>query len=123
MEATKIRLISMQSLRREVPISSDMKSASINKLAFYIQMLKARYGVGEYFIEMKINLKSGTKVFPASVKKEGEELFLTFSGVGISTFPASTLRWISLKSRIKAARAACKMRMQKASGIKILSKP
>ena len=33
-----------------------MKSASINKLAFYIQMLKARYGAGEYFIEMKINL-------------------------------------------------------------------
>ena len=57
-----------------------MKSASINKLSFYIQMLKARYGEGEYFIEMKINLKSGTKVFPASVKKEGEELFLTFSG-------------------------------------------
>lgn len=57
-----------------------MKSASVNKLAFYMQMLKARYGEGEYFIEMKISLKSGTKTFPASVTKEDGELFLTFSG-------------------------------------------
>ncbi len=57
-----------------------MKSASLNKLSFYSQMLKARYGEGEYFIEIEISLKSGTKVFPASVKKENSELILTFSG-------------------------------------------
>ena len=43
-------------------------------------MLKARYGEGEYFIEMNISFKSGTKSFPASVKKEGDGLVLTFSG-------------------------------------------
>ncbi len=57
-----------------------MKSNSINKLGFYLTMLKSRYGNGEYFIEMKINFKSGTKSFPATVKKDGEELVLTFSG-------------------------------------------
>lgn len=57
-----------------------MKAATVNKIKFYAQMLKARYGKGEYFIEIKMSLKSGTKTFPASVKKEGEELFLTFSG-------------------------------------------
>lgn len=57
-----------------------MKSGTINKLSFYMQMLKARYGGGEYFIEMKISFKSGTKMFPASVKKEEGELVLTFSG-------------------------------------------
>ena len=57
-----------------------MKSNSINKLGFYLTMLSSRYGNGEYFIEMKINFKSGTKSFPATVKKDGEELALTFSG-------------------------------------------
>lgn len=57
-----------------------MKSNSINKLGFYLTMLKSRYGNGEYFIEMKINFKSGTKSFPATVKKDGEELILTFLG-------------------------------------------
>jgi len=57
-----------------------MKSASVNKLEFYTQMLAARYGSGEYFIEMNISFKSGTKSFPATVKKVGEELVLTFSG-------------------------------------------
>lgn len=57
-----------------------MKSASVNKLEFYTQMLAARYGGGEYFIEMSISFKSGTKSFPATVKKVGEELVLTFSG-------------------------------------------
>lgn len=57
-----------------------MKSSAINKLAFYMQMLKARYGSGEYFIEMKISFKSGTKTFPASVKNEAGELILIFGG-------------------------------------------
>ena len=57
-----------------------MKSNSINKLSFYLQMLRARYGDGEYFIEMNISFKSGTKQFPASVKKDGEKLVLSFSG-------------------------------------------
>lgn len=57
-----------------------MKSSTINKLEFYTSMLSARYGSGEYFIEMKINFKSGTKTFPAAVKKEGDELILSFSG-------------------------------------------
>ena len=57
-----------------------MKSNSISKLSFYLQMLKARYGNGEYFIEMNISFKSGTKQFPASVKKDGEKLVLSFSG-------------------------------------------
>lgn len=57
-----------------------MKSNSINKLGFYLTMLKSRYGNGEYFIEMKINFKSGTKSFPATVKKDGEELVLTCLG-------------------------------------------
>lgn len=43
-------------------------------------MLKARFGDGEYFTEMKISFISGTKIFPASVKKEGDGLFLSFSG-------------------------------------------
>lgn len=57
-----------------------MKSSAINKLAFYIEMLKARYADGEYFIEMKISFKSGTKMFPASVKNEEGELVFTFGG-------------------------------------------
>lgn len=57
-----------------------MKTNSINKLGFYLTMLKSRYGNGEYFIDMKINFKSGTKSFPATVKKDGEELVLTFLG-------------------------------------------
>lgn len=57
-----------------------MKSSAINKLTFYIEMLKARYGSGEYFIEMKISFKSGTKTFPASVKNEEGELILIFGG-------------------------------------------
>lgn len=57
-----------------------MKTNSINKLSFYLQMLRARYGEGEYFIEMNISFKSGTKQFPASVKKDGDKLILTFSG-------------------------------------------
>ena len=58
-----------------------MKSSAINKLTFYIEMLKARYGSGEYFIEMKISFKSGTKTFPASVKNEEGELILIFGGL------------------------------------------
>ena len=57
-----------------------MKSSSVNKLAFYIEMLKARYGSGEYFIEIKISFKSGTKTFPAKVKKEEGKLIFTFGG-------------------------------------------
>ena len=57
-----------------------MKSASLNKLSFYIEMLKARYGEGEYFIEINISFKSGTKVFPASVKKNDDGLVFSFSG-------------------------------------------
>lgn len=57
-----------------------MKSNSISKLGFYLQMLKSRYGSGEYFIEMQISFKSGTKSFPASVKKDGDALILAFSG-------------------------------------------
>ena len=57
-----------------------MKAATINKLAFYTSMLNARYGSGEYFLEMKISFKSGTKTFPATVKKEEEALMMTFSG-------------------------------------------
>ena len=57
-----------------------MKSSTINKLEFYTSMLNARYGNGEYFIEMNISFKSGTKAFPASVKKVGDELVLSFSG-------------------------------------------
>ena len=45
-----------------------------------MEMLKARYGNGEYFIEMNISFKSGTKSFPASVKKSDDGLVLTFSG-------------------------------------------
>ena len=57
-----------------------MKSNSINKLSFYLQMLKARFGSGEYFIEMNISFTSGTKQFPAYVKKDGEKLVLSFLG-------------------------------------------
>ncbi len=57
-----------------------MKSASLNKLSFYIEMLKARYGEGEYFIEMNISFKSGTKLFPASVKRGDDGLVFAFSG-------------------------------------------
>ena len=58
----------------------NMKSNSISKLSFYLEMLKARYGDGEYFKEINISFKSGTKAFPANVKKDGDELVLTFSG-------------------------------------------
>ncbi len=57
-----------------------MKSASLNKLSFYLQMLKARYGEGEYFVEINISFKSGTKIFPASVKKEDDGLVFSYSG-------------------------------------------
>ncbi len=57
-----------------------MKSASLNKLSFYIEMLKARYGEGEYFIEINISFKSGTKIFPASVKKGDNGLVFSYSG-------------------------------------------
>ena len=57
-----------------------MNSNSINKISFYLEMLKARYGNGEYFIEAEINFKSGTKLFPASVKKENGMLQLLFGG-------------------------------------------
>ena len=46
-----------------------MKSGSINKIAFYLEMLKARYGNGEYFKEIEIKFKSGVKMITASVKK------------------------------------------------------
>ena len=57
-----------------------MKSNSINKISFYLQMLKARFADGEYFIRMDISFKSGIKAFPASVEKENGELILSFSG-------------------------------------------
>ena len=56
-----------------------MKSASINKLSLYLSMLKGRYGEGEYFIEMKISFKSGTKTFPATVTKKDDTLYMSFS--------------------------------------------
>ena len=56
-----------------------MNSSSINKISFYLEMLKARYGNGEYFIEAELSFKSGTKSFPASVKKENGKLFLFVS--------------------------------------------
>lgn len=57
-----------------------MKTSSVNKVAFYIEMLKARFGSGEYFIEMNINLKSGMKTFPGTVKKKDGKLELSFAG-------------------------------------------
>ncbi len=57
-----------------------MKSNSIQKLSFYLTMLKARYGEGEYFIKMEISFKSGTKSFPATVEKEENSLVMRFSG-------------------------------------------
>jgi len=57
-----------------------MNSSSINKISFYLEMLKARYGNGEYFIEAELSFKSGTKAFPASVKKENGKLFFIFGG-------------------------------------------
>ncbi len=57
-----------------------MKSNSIQKLSFYLTMLKSRYGEGEYFIGMEISFKSGTKSFPATVKNEDGKLIMKFSG-------------------------------------------
>ncbi len=57
-----------------------MKSNIVQKLSFYLTMLKSRYGEGEYFIGMEISYKSGTKSFPATVKKEGDALVMKFSG-------------------------------------------
>ena len=57
-----------------------MNSNSINKISFYLEMLKARYGSGEYFIEAEISFKSGTKLFPASVKKENGSMQFLFGG-------------------------------------------
>ena len=57
-----------------------MKSGSINKIAFYLEMLKARYGNGEYFKEIEIKFKSGVKMFPASVKNESGRLMMLFAG-------------------------------------------
>ena len=57
-----------------------MNSSSINKLSFYIEMLKARYGSGDYFKEIEITLKSGTKTFPAGVTKDNDTLYLTYGG-------------------------------------------
>lgn len=48
-----------------------MNSKAINKLSLYIEMLKGRYGSGEYFKEIDISFKSGVKIFPAKVKKRG----------------------------------------------------
>lgn len=57
-----------------------MKSNSVQKLSFYLTMLKSRYGGGEYFIGMEISYKSGTKSFPATVKNEDGKLIMKFSG-------------------------------------------
>ena len=57
-----------------------MKSNIVQKLSFYLTMLKARYGEGEYFIKMEISFKSGTKSFPATVEKEENSLIMRFSG-------------------------------------------
>ena len=57
-----------------------MKSNIVQKLSFYLTMLRARYGKGEYFIGMEISFKSGTKSFPATVKKDGDALVMKFSG-------------------------------------------
>ena len=61
-----------------------MKSNTIQKLSFYLTMLKSRYGEGEYFIGLEISYKSGTKSFPATVKNEDGKLIMKFSG---STMP------------------------------------
>ena len=63
-----------------------MKSNSIQKLSFYLTMLKSRYGEGEYFKGMEISYKSGTKSFPATVKNEDGNLVMRFSG---TTMPFS----------------------------------
>ena len=55
-----------------------MKSNSIQKLSFYLTMLKSRYGEGEYFIGMEISYKSGTKTFPATVKSDDGKLVMKF---------------------------------------------
>ncbi len=60
-----------------------MKSNSIQKLSFYLTMLKSRYGEGEYFIGMEISYKSGTKSFPATVKNEDGKLVMKFSGAAM----------------------------------------
>ena len=57
-----------------------MNSSSLNKLNFYIEMIKSRYGNGEYFKEIDITFKSGIKDFPAKVKKEEEALYITYGG-------------------------------------------
>ena len=60
-----------------------MKSNIVQKLSFYLTMLKARYGEGEYFIKMEISFKSGTKSFPATVEKEENSLIMRFSGTAV----------------------------------------
>ena len=57
-----------------------MKANIISRVSFYLKMLEARFGKGEYFIEMKISFKSGTKEFPAAVKMEDGKLFMLFMG-------------------------------------------
>ena len=60
-----------------------MKSNIVQKLSFYLTMLRSRYGEGEYFIGMEISFKSGTKSFPATVKNEDGALIMKFSGTTI----------------------------------------
>lgn len=57
-----------------------MKASTINQASLYMQMLKARYGDGEYFVDMDIAFKSGTKEFPARVTKADGGLTMLFMG-------------------------------------------
>lgn len=47
-----------------------------NKIAFFLSVLKGRFEGGkDYFIGADITFKSGTKSFPAAVRREGEDFF------------------------------------------------
>ena len=51
-----------------------MNKNTQNKTNFFLTVLDERFRNGkEYFLNIDINFKSGTKSFPALVKKEGEE--------------------------------------------------
>ncbi len=54
-----------------------MNKNTQSKASFFLTVLDERLRNGkEYFLNIDINFKSGTKTFPAVVKKEGEELVL-----------------------------------------------
>lgn len=55
-----------------------MNKNTQSKINFFLTVLEERLQNGEtYFIEIDISFKSGTKTFPAVVKKEGGELIFT----------------------------------------------